>query len=241
MNATPSAPPEPDEPVSFGYKCAWLAIRADSARAVAEALDLEDLRPSGWSDGLDAAYSGQLFVTPPLRGWVFAVSTSLPDCGDENRPDAVSPLLARLGERFPEVQYFATHRVVEFHAWARVVEGRTLRKLAWVGDQGFVAWDEGEPTGEERALGIAHTRRSIEAGKAPREADVMAIAGSWSLDPSTLEEQALPPGLGLLGTLPGRRPEHAPANGTPAVRRPPLVLVAALFAALLVARALWCG
>lgn len=240
MTAASPTPPQPDEPVSFGYKCAWLAIRAGSPEAVAEALGLEDVRLSGWSDGLDAAYSGQLFVTPPVRGWVLAVSTSLPDCGDERQPDAASPLLARLGERFPEVQYFATHRVVEFHAFARVVGGRTLRKLAWVGDQGFVAWDEGEPTAEERALGIEHSRRSIEDGAAPREEEVMAIAGRWSLDPSTLEEQTLPPGLGLLGALTGPRPSHTANGSAGGARRPPLALVAVLVAALLVARALWC-
>jgi hypothetical protein len=57
-----------DSPVPFGYKCAWLAIRTENSQAVVHALGLQNVRKSGWQSGIDAAYSGDVFVTPPIKG-----------------------------------------------------------------------------------------------------------------------------------------------------------------------------
>jgi hypothetical protein len=190
----------PDPPQSFGYKCAWIAVRSDSAAAVAEALDLADVGPSTWARGVDAAYAGAVFVTPPLRGWVLAASSALPS--NETHADELTPQLVWLARRFPDVQCFGTHRVVEAHLWARIVNGAFVRKFSYVGDQGIVLWDEGAPTPEEEALGMAFSRESAEEGEVPTEEDVMALAGRWSVDPSRLEEEGLPLSLGLAGLMP---------------------------------------
>jgi hypothetical protein len=193
---------QPDSPASFGYKCAWLAIRDTDTMSVVRALALRDPEPSTWAAGVRAVYAGKVFVTPPLGPWVLAASISLPDSGDANTPDLASPLLARLGRLFSEVQYFGTHRVVEWHAWGRVVSGTLVRKFAFVGDQGVVAWNEGSPTPEEISLGLSFTPEALEEGSFPDESNVMALAGLWSIDPSVLEDQGLEPGLRVVGSLP---------------------------------------
>ncbi len=194
--------PQPDEPESFGYKCAWLAIRTTDMSSVARALGIKQTEPGTWSEGIRAAYEGKVFITPPLGPWVLAVSISLPDSGQPGAQDHASPLIERLGKSFPEVQYFGTHRVVEWHAWARVVNGSVVRKFAYVGDQGEVPWEFGSPTPEEAALGPAYSRQEVDAGSFPDETYVMALAARWSIDPSTLEEQNFGRGLGLIGVLP---------------------------------------
>ena len=194
--------PAPDRPQSFGYKCAWLAVRTDSPAAVAAALGLDAATPSTWAEGIAGAYDGRVFVTPQLHGWILAVGTSLPDTGDAHNPDRITPVLLRLGQQFPDVQYFGTHRVVDWHAWARVVAGRFVRKFAYVGDQGVVIWQYGALTPEETQLGLLFSAGAIENSPFPDEQNVTDLAGLWSIDPTTLEDLDLPPSVGVLGVYP---------------------------------------
>jgi hypothetical protein len=112
-----------------------------------------------------------------------------------------------------EAQYFATHRVVESHTWARAVRGRLVRGYGWVGERGETLWDEGEQTPEERDLGFRFfDEQSPEASQEdywarqdlryPDEECVLRLAGAWSLDPTALEQPFRVPGLGVLGKLP---------------------------------------
>src|ERR1700722_13581371 len=91
-----------DNAVPFGFKCAWLALKTDDPQGVVQALGLQNVRKSGWREGVDAAYSGEVFVTPPIKGWVLAVSISLPEIADKTRPDQLSPLVKALVTKFPE-------------------------------------------------------------------------------------------------------------------------------------------
>jgi hypothetical protein len=193
------ADPRPDAPVSFGYNCAWVAIQTSSSDAVVKALGLRNGSPSTWAGGVKSAYSGRVFVTPPIRGWVLAVSFALgEEAGDSRHPDGITPLLERLGREFPDVQYFATHHVVEFHAWARVRDGKLIRRFSYLGEQGVFIWNDGGLTPEETRLHLVYA----EAGPWPDETNVMSLAGAWSVDPSTLAQQHLPPSLGVLADLP---------------------------------------
>jgi hypothetical protein len=211
MASPPSTLPEPDLPQSFGYKIAWLALRTTDTSGVAAALGLRDIRPASWGEGVSEAYGPAVFVTPPLSDWTLAVGVSLFPSGESGT--VVKPLLERLSRRFGEAHYFATHRVVESHTWARAVSGQLVRGYGWVGERGETLWDEGEQTPEERALGFRFfNERSPEASQQgywarkdlrwPDEECVMRLAGVWSLDPTTLDEQFPVPGLGLLGKLP---------------------------------------
>jgi len=80
------------------------------------------------------------------------------------------------------------------------VKGVAVRKVAYLGAHGAVIWAEGEPTPEERKLGLLYTAKSLEKPPRPSEANVFALAGAWSVDPSTLQSRNLPPSLGLVGS-----------------------------------------
>lgn len=215
-------PDEPDYPVDFGRKCSWLAIHSEKPEAIVQALRLTDVRVSNWKTGISAAYeswrtgSRLCFVTPPVKQWILAVSPSLPDT------HKATPFLLTLAQQFPDVQYFGTHRVSSYGVWARLINGQVIRKLGW-GDLTLL-WNEGAPTAEEVALNLTYSEyiaRAIDQtgedwnddedwdddddDDSPfpgYEGDVLRLAGAWSIDPSTLTEQNLPPGTGYLGRLP---------------------------------------
>ena len=94
----------------------------------------------------------------------------------------------QLGSRFPEVQYFFTYPLIDFFAWARIVEGKLVRGFA-IGDQGILL-NRGKPTREERRLGLklfemrGVKERTGDAGGElmlhPTEDHVMRLAQAWA-------------------------------------------------------------
>jgi hypothetical protein len=196
----------------FGYKSAWLAFRDQPAERVVAVLQLRDCNSADWQSGLKAAYDrpdGQLghrvFVTPSLNGWTLVVGTT-------------------------EVQYFATHRVVEAHIWARAVDGHLVRAFSYVGESGETRRDDGKRDPTEEAFGFFVSGRAPtgdvedEAGDwqvaSPREEHVMAIARAWSLDPSSLDGLALDVPDGIVGAIREPRAPRVAAAATPESTRP---------------------
>jgi len=76
----------PDTPQGFGYKVMWFSVKTSDPAAVIDALQFGEAIPANWASGMaamyerDAAEAGEawVFVTPPLNGWVLAVSPSWP-------------------------------------------------------------------------------------------------------------------------------------------------------------------
>ena len=186
--------------MSFGYKTAWFAIHTSDTEAVTRALRLKNLRPTRAETGIAAGYRepGKVFITPAVDGWTLAMSSGFLDLADGTPPafaDRLPKLAAELGT---EVQFFASHRVVEAHAWARTAQGELGRALAYNGCNGEVQIDLGAQTPEEIALGHRFFNPSApEAGdnaywdrddlRYIDEDDVMQVAGAWSVNPQSLE------------------------------------------------------
>lgn len=204
----------PDKPRSFGYKCQWLAIRTEETAAVADSIFLRNVRPCNWAEGIAGAYERKVFVSPPVSGWTFVVGNILPGVGNPDGPDWLpdrcTPLIAHLSRRFEEVQYFGTHRIVGYHAWAKAERGRIVRVYAYLGEQGVTLWNRGEQTPEEHALGFNFLESADETedipfedlgGTLPDEESVMQIAGKWSIDPQSLDGLDIETGLGIIGDL----------------------------------------
>jgi hypothetical protein len=181
-------------PASFGPKIGWIAVRGASADAVVQALGLRNVRPASWDDGIEAAYDEGVFVGPPVDGWVFAAGADI--LGKQVDPAALS---RQLGS---EVQLFRSHRVPEYHEWSRAENGVVTREARSVGESGE-AHQAGEPTDAERALGLDNPDDGYS------ENDVFAIAGAWSLDPTTLHDHPSEGTEGTWGQLP-LRVKHAP-------------------------------
>ena len=201
---------------SFGYKNAWVAVKGVRPEAVAEALSLRSVREADWETGLKAAYeypmTSSVFVTPPIGGWVLCVGFPLFAAVDARPPQFGLHAVEWATRLQTEVQYFATHRVVEAHAWARARPGDLERAYVYVGESGEKVLDLGPQTAEEHALGFAFFDPSSAEAQADDywdrqdlayvgEEHVMALAARWSVDPSALAERDLEVGNGLIGAF----------------------------------------
>jgi len=222
---------EPDEPVGFGYKICWFAIRTKDGKAVRKVLELIDPQPANWRSGITAAYNGpeprakaaMVFVSPPVDGWTFVVGAGLPYPADAS-PNESERQLARsfrryflkLAMHFDDVQFFGTYRVVGFDAWARARNGRVERIFSY--RDGEVTANEGAQTPEEARLRFLDL-----GGRSPREATAFIfekfdslkstqnsipneqhtidLAGAWSIDPTQLERRVEAKGSGFVGLL----------------------------------------
>ena len=184
---------QPDGPVPFGYKTAWLAIRCDDPRHAVEALHCRSMELANWATGLlcSEETGGALFCSPVMDGFVLAIGQALFSL-TERRDE-----LEALAGQFPEVQYFASHRVSSCHYWARYEAGRCVRAYG-IAD-GEVLWNTGELTPEERSLGFDAfpVPGAEETNRWPDEEDVLDIAAAWGIDPR-FEKRTYPPSTGWL-------------------------------------------
>lgn len=190
---------------SFGSPCRWLAVRSANLAAVQEALGLRHARPCGWDDGLAGRNDHPLFIAPPVRGWTLVFGQALPDPGED--VDECFRFIRRLGRVMGEVQFFSANRAVAHHAWVLADGDRILRAYAWAGG---TVWNQGPLTSAEKVLGLtclAYGVRpdppSVLAPESAREntEKVPALAARWSLDPSTLNEDAFGGVPGVAGEL----------------------------------------
>ena len=178
--------------VGFGPKQAWLAVREADPRGVADALRVRDLGAVSWRHGIDLAYltDDRLIMTPPLTGaagvgWTLVAGRWL------LRPDApvdLEVLSARLGT---EVQFFASYRVGENHRWGRAANGSLLRAFGYLGETGEVTVWQGEPDEAELTIGLPPSP-GPDADVLVSEHDVMRLARTWSVDPTTLDNGPAP-------------------------------------------------
>ncbi|WP_187434484.1 hypothetical protein [Paenibacillus methanolicus] len=189
---------EPDIPHPFGYKCQWYAVRTDRLTELVDHFGLTGCRAANWASGLDGAYGGYYFVSPPVAGWTLVVNAFMPDFAEAGDRHPVQ-MTRELSARFGEACYFGTHRVVEYHAWVKAVNGQVVRAYGYVGEQGETIADIGEPTSEERELGLAFTSLDEEDAHWPSEDDVLEMAAAWTIDPQMGDQSDLGPGVGIIG------------------------------------------
>lgn len=173
----------PDFPVPFGYKTSWLCVKSDSPEDVMGALGLKNPVPSGWEKGIMAG----VFVSPVLDGYVLVINY-----GDDIITEDIEKLNG-IARRFPEVQYFSSHRVVEYAAWVKYVNGRMIRGYCWCGDMGEILLNEGEITAEEKALSLDRLMQSTdedwETAEFADEEHVLQMAAAWGIDTSFSDKQ----------------------------------------------------
>jgi hypothetical protein len=183
----------------FGYKTAWLAVRVDGADEtrreeasdfVFASLGAKPRKDVDWLSGLDRSYVSDewLVATPLLPGtqnshWLLVVGRRLLLREDQVDPVGLSIVLDT------EVQYFGTHRVVEYHRWTRAVRGILVRSFAYLGEAGEVKTWIGDPDNTELAIGLPPAEPGSDHSLVIGEDDVMRVARAWSVDPTSLEGQ----------------------------------------------------
>ena len=178
----PETGSDPDLPVPFGYKCNWLCVKASSPLEVIDKLGLKNAEPSNWDKGIEMAYNGYRFVSPSLDGYVLVVNFGM------DILTLAPELLDEKAKLFPELQFFVTQRVSDYHAWAKYINGVLIRGYGWSGCDGTVFLNEGEFTPEEVKLGFLNLLPSEDADwskyKTPDEEYVLELAAAWGIDPA---------------------------------------------------------
>ncbi|NEO83047.1 MAG: hypothetical protein F6J87_02125 [Spirulina sp. SIO3F2] len=206
-------PPQlPDNPCGFGFKTTWWALPTNDTNAVIATLQLQDAQPANWQTGIKYVYENDtsqqvVFVTSPVYGWTLITGLYL-----INQPDEIIQPLIQLSQIFGVALVFSTHRVVEYHLWAKAVSGSLVRGYGYSGESGETFWDKGAMTCEEKDLNFAFfDERSPEAEddsywerddlNYPDEMCVMNIAHAWSVSPLDLDTyQPKEQLLGVLGS-----------------------------------------
>jgi hypothetical protein len=173
--------------VGFGGKQAWLAVRDGELESVRAGLGLQDLGAVPWRTGIDIAYftDDRVMLTPVLPGaadtrWLLVVGRWLA------RPESTLDIAGLSESLRTEVQYFATDRSIQRHIWQRAADGVLVRSFDWLGRDGELLDWRGEPDAAERQAGLP-AEVEDETDLVVGEADVLRVAASWSLDPTTLD------------------------------------------------------
>ena len=79
--------------------------------------------------------------------------------------------------------------------------GEGLRRFAYLGERGEILCQSGVVTDAEKKLKFA----SLPPNRwIPNEQDVMAVAGGWSLDPTTLSPASAAPANGIVAKIGAR-------------------------------------
>lgn len=189
----------PDLPVEFGYKCQWFTVKTNDTQAVLDAMKLKNIQIANWRTGIEGAYEGYYFISPPINGWTLVINSIMPDlCGIESsNPLAV---ISDLSLSFGEAYYFGTNRVVEYHAWAKSTNGKLIRAYGYLGETGETIINEGEISNEELENNLIFTDIDVEEPNVVNEEDVIFIAKNWTVYPQ-METSNYQTGTGFIGIL----------------------------------------
>jgi hypothetical protein len=181
----------------------WLAVRSRNVHAVQVALGLNNVQPCTWLEGL--AGEEKLFIAPPVKGWVLIIGSGLPDPADD--VDVCFRFLTSLSQKLGHIQFFKANRVLGHHAWVRVENGEVMRGYAWAGK---TIWNQGTPTRAESEFGLKCFQYFESPDDMLEESEIAAanvekvasLAGRWSLDPATVDENLFEHAYGIAGEPP---------------------------------------
>jgi hypothetical protein len=186
--------PYNDKPYYFGYKSWWYVVKTTQTDGLAKyikGLDNNFLRDSlfrapGWQVNISADYNGWTFLICELSG------DSVDDCNN------LKTFLIQLSKEFTEAQFFGTHRVVEYHCWAKAINGDLIRMYSYLGERGENICITGLPTEAESKYNLENTLNDIIRDDNYYEMNnitfadesiVMEIADKWSYDPTKFSEE----------------------------------------------------
>ena len=184
-SAQAAAPP--NHPVRFGYKITWYAAKSCAPEKVIAALRLSDPKPSSWAAALHAMDGNDFdarhtVLVAPLDGWTFAIGDKLAGSTEVAQETPLGPLRA-LSKACGEAQLYGSDRDFDWYLWSRAVNGKVVRAYEYTSSNGETLHDLGERTREEQGVNLI----------APTEADVVKIAGRWSVDPTKIDERSVVP------------------------------------------------
>ncbi len=187
-----------DDPVDFGYKTVWIAVKTNNKQRIAKILGLKNAQPSNWQSGIETAYNGGIFITPQIGEWTLVVGMKLMNDANSESIKRLEKNLNKLSSEFGEAQSFGTHRVVEYHHWIRSVNGKITRIYSYIGESGENIKVSGEPTEPEIGLNLFNSLSKEAKSDSYWEREdldyadeelVMDIAENWSINPTKLTQR----------------------------------------------------
>lgn len=182
------------EPYYFGYKSSWIAIKNNQNKLIADYI--KNLKNFDVLKSLFRATGWQVDISSPYNGWTFLICEINGD--SKEGTEVLRSFLIDISRNFTEVQYFGTHRIVEYHCWAKAISGKIERFYSYVGESGENIWIEGEPTTIESKYKFVNTLDNIIQNEKyyeqnditfPDESMVMEIANDWSVSPAKFTKQ----------------------------------------------------
>lgn len=200
---------EQDEPIDFGYKIVWIAVKTDDKSGLSKILGLKNSKPSNWKSGIENAYENSVFITPQIDKWTLVVGMGLPLGDSKESIKKLEKILNELSSEFEEAQFFGTHRVVEYHNWMKSVNGKIERIYSYIGESMENIKVYGNLTALEKKLNLFNSfseeaksdeyfeREDLDYAD---EELVMKIAENWSINPTKLTERTdIKKELGIVG------------------------------------------
>lgn len=189
-------------PHNFSHRPnSWVAVRSRDLVAVQSALGLSNPRPCTWIQGLMSEQ--QLFIAPPIHGWILITGCGLPEPSDD--VDNCFRFLLALSRKLGQVQFYGANSVLGHHAWVRAESGRIVRAYAWAGK---TLWNQGVKTSAEISLGL----KCFQYSEPPEptlfeQPDLLStntervaqLAAQWSIDPAAIDERTLDHASGIAG------------------------------------------
>jgi hypothetical protein len=192
----------PDNPIGFGYKSRWIAVRSVNQRSVAKALELIKLQDCNWESGFYAGPKKSIFLSPPIDGWILITGYGLPYDNVENSHGRIKKILNTLSRSFGEAQFFETHRVSESHCWIISKNGIVSRSYSYDGCSGEYHEMLGDTMEIEKRFNLYENVLDFDKSNdfdVPDEEIVIKIAEELSINPTNLDERKDILGLGLHG------------------------------------------
>lgn len=181
----------------------WLAIRSTNLKAVLAALGLNYPVSCSWQEGITG--ERELFIGPPVEGWIIITGSRLPQPGRD--VDACFLFLVHLSRKLGHVQFFVADPVRHQHAWARAQNGIVTRAYAWANG---AVWNQGAKTLAEIELNVKCFKygedpemdnRTVEEIAATNVEKVPALAARWSFDPAAVHGDWQIPADGVAGNV----------------------------------------
>lgn len=190
----------------FGQPRRWMAFRTRNLGLVRNALGVTNAEVCSWEQGLCKATERNLFIAPPIRGWVLVFGHFLPNPSDD--VDAFYGFMRNVSSVVGEVQFFCMDVVMREHAWVRLIDGNVVRSYAW---SESTLWNEGRSSSAEISLQMHAFDYGFQASEIPEHElhekldhntnQVHALAARWSLDPLRVEPKDFASEFGLTGEM----------------------------------------
>ncbi len=173
----------------FGYKSMWFAIKdVEADRLLFCCPYLKYVRETTWGDGLreiEEQWQSKAMLSGPYDGWTFLAGICL---WDVSEVDQIVNIMSHMGECAGEVCFFASHRVSDAYAFAKMEQGKLIRLYSYADGQIFGCIGKKSDVEERLHLHLAEREEDLfeDEFDSLDEEDVLRIASEWSMNLETL-------------------------------------------------------